>query len=349
VGLTTGIRPTWRLVANSRDITDTIAARFVSLRLTDEAGLTADTLEIVLADTDPNNPVQVPPRGAELELFLGYDGQAQHMGLFVCDEVELDGWPGAMTIRARAAVYEGTPKGKTDLQTQKSRSWPDRTTLGALVQKIAKEHGMAGVLSPSLVSIVLPHYDQTEESDVSFLSRVAKRYDAVVKPAGGKLILSKRGEGKSASGDDLAAVSLTAGDVTSYRLTLSTREAPGTVVAFWHDKGMAKRQEIHVGNGDPVKQIRHHFPNAAAATAAAQAEMERRMRGQERLNLTLPGSPDLVAECSLSVSGIRSRVDGDWLVERATHSLDRGGYRCDVEAEKPNGSADLVDGANGGE
>lgn len=345
MGLTPGIRPEFRLVANSQDVTAAIAARFVSLHLTDEAGLQADTLEIVLSDTDPADPVEIPPRGAELELFLGYDGQAQRMGLFVCDEVELDGWPGSMTIRARAAIYEGTPKGKTDLQTQKSRSWADGTTLGAMVSKIAKEHGMEAALSPSLVGIVLPHFDQTEESDVSFLGRLAKRYDAVVKPSGGKLVLSKRGEGKSASGDDLAPVSIDAADVTSYKMTLSTRESPGTVVAFWHDKGMAKRQEVHVGSGDPVKQIRHHFPNAAAATQAAQSELQRRERGQERLSLTLPGSPDIVAECALSVSGIRAGVNGDWLVARVVHSLGRQGYACEVEAEKPNGTADLVDGS----
>ncbi len=62
--------------------------------------------------------------GAELELALGYDGQLRPMGVFVCSEITLSGWPATMTLRAHAAPWEGTPKGKSDLQTQKPAPGP---------------------------------------------------------------------------------------------------------------------------------------------------------------------------------------------------------------------------------
>lgn len=339
-----GLTPQFRLTANSADITAAIADRFRSLKLTDEAGLRADTLEICLADHDPQNPIAVPPTGAELELWLGYDGNTQHMGLFVADEVELRGWPGEMTIRARAAIYEETPRGKTDMQTQKSRQWADGTKLGAMVAKIAKEHGMSPACTPSLQAVTLPHFAQTEESDLSFLLRILRRYDAFVKPAGGKLVVARRGEGVSASGEALPAAKIIAnqGDgAVSFGMTLSRRESPGTVVASWHSTRAGKRQEITVGSGDPVKQIRHYFPTASAAQAAAEAELERRKRGQQKLTLTVPGDPSLAAEMALTVQGFRPGVDGDWLTSRVMHSLDeRAGYVCEIEAEKPNDTED---------
>jgi phage protein D len=324
------IAPAFRVSANSKDITDAIADRLISLRLTDELGFQSDMLEIRLADHDQDKPIQKPPKGAELEVWLGYDGNVQRMGLFVADEIERGGWPRYMTIRARAAVYDKTPKGKTDLQTQKVRSWPDKTKLGDMVQKIAKEHGMEAVVAKSLASVTLPHLDQTEESDISFLVRVTRQYDAVVKPAGGKLVLAKRGE------SDLPSVSLDAIACTSFHLVESAREASGTVVAYWHNKKSAKRIEVKVGSGDPVKRLRHFYPTEDAAKAAAQGDMDRRQRAEAKLSLTMPGNPNVQAEGKLSLASFGDGIDGEWLVVRVEHELDpRAGYSCHVSAEKP--------------
>lgn len=326
----------FRVSANSDDITKIIADRLISLKYTDEMGFESDMLEIVLADHDPQNPIQKPPKGAELELWLGYDDNVQKMGLFVADEITISGWPKKLTIRARAAAYDKTPLGKKDLQTQKVRSWPNGTKLGAMVAKIAKEHGMESNVAKSLASITLPHLSQTEESDISFLVRVTRQYDAVVKPAGGKLILAKRGESQSASGEDLPAIKVDASQCTAFHMVESAKEAPGTVVAYWHSTLQGKRIEVMVGSGDPVKRLRHYYPTQDAAEAAANGELDKRKRKQQELNITLPGDPNLQAECTLTVTGLDDAIDGDWLVRRVEHELEPAtGYHCSLDAEKP--------------
>lgn len=331
-----GLRPDYRIVANDADVTMTIAARFVALRITDEAGLQSDLLELVLADHDPEKPIIPPAKGAELEVFLGYEGALSRMGLYVFDEYELAGWPGTMTIRARAAVYEGTTKGKTDLQTQKVRSWPDKTKLADMVAKIAKEHGLEPAVAPSLAGIVLPHFDQTEESDISFLLRILKNYDALVKPAGGKLVVIKRGELKTSGGADLPRITLQANDASAWRYTNSARDSAGTVVAYWHSKRTSKRNQITIGEGEPVYRIRHYFPTEAAAIKAAQAMQDKRKRGQETFYCDMPGNAMVSAETLLTAAGFRPGVDGGWLIKRVEHALDSGGYSTRIEAEKPN-------------
>lgn len=331
-----GVRPEFRLVANSRDITDLIRDRLVSLTLTDEAGVESDQLEIVLAD-HLEQPIVLPPTGGELELFLGYDGKPERMGLFVADEIEASGWPSQVTIRARASVQTKSKGGKTDLQAQKTRSWEAGTTLGALVRKIAGEHGLQAVVSPSLQGVTLPHIDQTRESDIHLLTRIAKSYDALVKPADGKLVVTKRGEGKTASGKPLPTVKLTPQDCTAYRAVLAKRDAPGTVRAFYHAHGKAKRIAVEVGKGEPVRELRRTHPTEAAARDAARAEYQRRQRGESTVSVTTVGDPRLVAECKLQLTGFRPGVDGDWIVTRATHRLDpAGGYTTDLEGELPN-------------
>ncbi len=335
------IAPKFLISADAQDVTAAIASSLVSLRLTDEAGLQADMLEIVLADTDDAAPIPLPRTGAELELFLGYDDETARMGLFICDEVEFSGPPDRMTIRARAATYEGTAGGKTSLQSQKTKSWKDGTKLADMAAKIAKDNNLELSIAASMKKIVLPHLSQTAESDISFLARVLKTYDGVVKPSGGKLVIIKRGESKTASGDKLPTVIVDKTNVTNYHLNIARREKPGTVVAFWHSTTKSRRVQITVGLGDPVQQLRHHYPNEAAAKAAAQSALDKKKRGSRKINLTVPGATNIIAEALLVLTGFRDEINGEWLISRVEHDLDgKGGYSCHIDAEKPTEAAD---------
>lgn len=330
------IRPDYKILANNQDITATIRAHFVDMRFTDEAGMNSDVLEIRLSDEDPLNPVRKPPKGAELELFLGYDGAAQRMGMFIADEFEMGGWPSEMVIRARAAVYDKTPKGKANLQSQKTRSWPKGTKLGAMVAKIAKEHGMESSVAATLKNISLPHVDQSDESDLNLLVRMAKKYDAVVKPADGKLLLAKRGASKTVGGGEMPTITLTPEDLTTWRQTETARDSAGTVVAYYHATKQAKRHEVKVGTGEPVRRLRNYFPDQDMALAAAKAELSKRQRGAVTFSFTMPGRTDLAAEARLVLVGFHPDVLPAWVIKRVEHALDIGGYKCSGEAEQPD-------------
>jgi uncharacterized protein len=330
------MRPAFRIQVNGKDLAGAIVGRVKSISIADAAGFEADTAELCLADDDAE-PIALPPTGAELRVWLGYGTQLQDMGLFIVDELEPEGWPAQLTIRARAAPYEATKAGRLDLQTQKTRDWPKGTKLGAMVAKIAKEHGMQATVGASLQGIALPHFDQVDESDISFLVRVTRKYDAVVKPGAGRLLVVKRGEAKTASGTALPPVTIRAQDCTRWSMNISARDIQGTVVAYYHDRGAAKRQHVQAGSGDPVRRLRHAFPDQASALKAAQGELDKRTRQQNKLSLSAPGNALLTAEGALRLEGFRQGVPLDWVVSRVTHRYDTGtGYSCDVEAAKPN-------------
>ncbi len=319
--------PDFRIIADSTDITTAIRARLLSLSVTDSAGIESDTVEIALDDRD--GVIALPRTGAELEVGIGYkETGVLTMGRFVVDEVSLSGPPQALAIRARAAdLRQGLKKPRT-------RPW-EGVSVGGIVASIAAEHGYQAKVAEALASETISHIDQVDESDLNFLTRLARDRGAIAKPAGGLLLFVPPGEAKSASGKTLTTVQLSGDQVTRWDVTLAERSKYPAVTARWFDQTQAVEQTVTAGAGEPAFTIGRRYPDQASAESAAHARLAAFARGLATLRLTCPGNALLVAECRLSLSGVRSGVAGDWSVTRVVHRLDGGGYVCEVESETP--------------
>lgn len=323
-----GLKPCFSVIANETDITSIISDLYEYISITDGTGYESDTCEISLID-DPIRPIELPKKGAELRISMGYDLAMIDMGLFIVSEVSLSGPPEKMVIRGRAVPQLTSKSGITSLASQKTRSWPKDTSVSAVVTKIAREHGLDPFVSDAVAKIKLPHFDQSDESDLNFLLRIAKRYDVICKPAGGKLLFVKRGD------IDLPNLILAKEQVSDWEMTSSTSDSAGTVIAYWHDKKGAKKKEVKVGDGEPVKRLRHSYQDEKSAQAAAQASLDQSRRSEERLSLNLPGNPEISAEKPLTLINFREGIAGDWIIEQATHSIDKGvGFKTSLQAVK---------------
>ena len=225
--------PDFRIIADSEDITERIRDRLLSFRVTDEAGTKSDAVELVL---DDGEAVLVwPSPGAELEVSLGYrETGLTRLGLYVVDEVEHSGPPNTLMIRAKATNM------RASLKAPKTRAW-DNIKLGNLVATMASEHGISPKVSGGLSTVVIPHLDQTAESDLHLLTRLARMYGAVTKPVAGNLIFVFKGEAKSASGRELTEVAVPTSHVIQHRMTLAERGSYQSAIAYWHDPVSAKR------------------------------------------------------------------------------------------------------------
>lgn len=323
-----GLKPCFRVVANGSDISSVIEELFEYISVTDQTGIESDTCEISLID-DPVTPIAIPPRGAEMEILMGYDDAFVSMGKYVVDEIELDGPPEKMVIRGRAAAQTASKSGQVSMQTQKSRTWAKDTTIEAAVRKIAKEHNLDFMVSDSLKTVKLPQTSQSDESDLSFLFRLAKRYDAICKPAGAKLLFVKRGE------IQMETLAFTRWQLSKWSMVRSSRDSTGTVIAYWHEKAKAKKHEVKLGDGEPVRRLRHAYADEASAKAAAQAALDKSKRDEDKLSIALPGDPYISAESPVTISEIRDGIDGDWIVDSVTHKIDKSvGFNTSFEAVK---------------
>ncbi|MDX3773525.1 contractile injection system protein, VgrG/Pvc8 family [Chromatiaceae bacterium AAb-1] len=186
------------------------------------------------------------------------------------------------------------------------------------------------------MSQTLPHIDQINESDMNLLTRLIKDYDGIAKPAGGRLVLVKKADAKSVSGQSLEQITLQPEQVSSGQLSISKREVAGSVVATWRDIEAAEDKSITIGEGEPVVRLKKVYPDQATARTAAVSELTRRERGKEKLNLSLPGNPALIAESKIVLQGFRDGLNREWLITSAEHNVNSAGYSCRLNCETPD-------------
>lgn len=324
--------PDFKVIAAGVNITSQIKDRLLGLRITDEAGTKADTLEITLDDRD--GLIELPAPGAQLLVFLGYrETGLIPMGVYTSDEVTVSAPPATLTIRAKAADLGGS------IKDQKTRSW-DQKTIGEIVTVIAAEHELEAKVAARFAGVKIDHIDQTDESDISFLDRLARDRDVLASVKGGTLLFMSKGEGKTASGLPIPPRPIRPADAINWTLTLTTRESYQSVVAVWSDKKEAKQQEVTAGDGKPVLRIRHTHATEADARAAAVAKLAEIGRGADRFEASMPGDPLVAAEGRILAIGFRAGVNGLWSITSATHDLTAGGLVTSIRAERPNPSDD---------
>ena len=316
--------PVFTIDADGKDITNVIRNRLLSLRITDAAGYDSDTLEISIDDRD--GTVALPATGALLRVSLGYEDNLQLMGRFVVDELRLSGPAMKLNITARAADF------KQQLKQQKTRAW-ENITIGGIVSTIAASHELEPIVSGKLADTLIQRIDQTDESDLHFLTRLSKEHDAIAKPTNKKLIFAPRGETKTASGQPMTPVSLTRTQLSSWSAQLSDRNKYQSVTAYYHDAFEGQRIPITAGQGEPRYTLRNNQPDIATAQQAALAKFKSLNRGSGSLSFTMPGNPDMMAETPITIFGIRTGIDGRWIATRVTHELSSSGYVTTVEAE----------------
>lgn len=325
--------PAFLVLADGINVTAAIAARLLKLTVTDERGVESDGVEILVDDR--NHAVALPRRGALLAVSMGYQGGLAPMGLFTVDEVSIDGPPWQVGIKGRAADL------RDDFKAQKSRHF-EATTLGAIFGRIASEHGLAAAVDPALASREVPYVAQTAESDLAFMTRLARRHDATAKPAAGKLVVVQRGAGLGASGLVLPPAVVSPGMVTKVSVTLRDRPQRGAVSADWHDRAAGRRETETMPSGGegPTMALPHAYPSRDEAQRAAETRGRELGRAEGSLSVEMPGSTAIFAERPVIMAGFRDGIDGLWTVTQAEHTIDGGGYRTSFTSETGEGGGD---------
>lgn len=321
------MKPAFRLRAGGAEVP--VGDRLLDLKATSTSDDASDTLELTLDNRDA--AVALPPPGGELEAWLGYAPSPRYLGKFLFADLEVSFPPLRLTLRATAADFGRA----STLKAPRTRNWPERLTLGRVAETLADAHGYRARVAPALAAVPVENLDQSAESDLALLARLAAARGAAAKADAGHLLVVPRGAGTSVSGKPLAAA-IRPEDALSARASHRERTRYASATAKYHDLNSGETETVTAGAGEPVFEVRGLRPTRAAAEAAAEAALADRTRAAAELDLELPGHPDLAAETRLRLPGDWPEgLAGEWTATRVAHSLGSSGYRTRITAERP--------------
>lgn len=343
-------QPAYRLTIKGVVLTS-LDDRLMSLTLTDNRGFEADRLELTIDDTD--GLVVMPSRGAEISVAIGWANRPLvDKGVYTVDEITHQGPPDRLVITARSADF------REDFNVKREYSWHD-VTVGSVVSAIAGRYNLIPAVSASLKDVEIDHADQTNESDISFLSRMAEMIGAVATIKNGRLLFIVPGMGVSQSGRVLPSVMITRASGDGHSFRVADRDAYTGVQAYWLDlnfgkkkptaiKRRKKKKPVNVTPASSKKEgdyvegaegnvfvMRKTFKTERAARRAAAAKWAELQRGAAEFSITLArGREDLYPELHANVTGFKPLIDAaDWVINRVTHTIDDNGYMTGLDLE----------------
>ncbi|MDE5602821.1 MAG: phage tail protein, partial [Helicobacter sp.] len=119
--------PTFRLLANDKDVSTHIQKNLITLSFKDEAGVLSDEITLEVA-----GEFKRPKYQDKLKLWLGY----KESGLWYCGSFLVQSsqrTQHSTTITATGVDFSGS------LKEKRNRSW-EKLSLKEIIEKIAKEH-----------------------------------------------------------------------------------------------------------------------------------------------------------------------------------------------------------------
>lgn len=303
---------------------------------TDATGIQADRLELTL---NIEGLEGLPSLSGKIGLRVGYqESGLVEKGEFVVSQRTPVLFPMRLMIVATAAPFSMVDA--SGYRQRRSASYGP-TTLGALFRQLVSRHGFSPRVAPALDGIEIAHIDQSNESDMAFITRLALRYNAVTKPYNELYVLAEAGKVKSLTDKLLPAVQLSViqdnrpGDQAFITATLDEKSRSkymGSRVTWW-DAAACKQRVVQVGIA-PFKTLRQRCQNEAEARTVAEGELRRVGREGLKLVIDCPGNPLLAAEGLLLLDETwPSYMQGQWSMTQVVHVGDPvTGYRSTITA-----------------
>jgi uncharacterized protein len=313
------------------NLVDRLADRLSYVQIVDQAGAESDTLDFEVRIRRPF-PAG-PAKGTRYQASIGWDAAGSRVtGTYTVQTAGISGdaesgW--SMRVHCRAADYLDEMK-KVD-----SEHFDDMSA-GDIFRKLA---GGNVVVDPEIASIQIPYRLRWNQPAIDFADQLASELGGTMKVAADRLLVMKRGGGRSATGAAFPPVIIRFEDVIGGGLEKEERGAFRELQGAWFDPVRGIRQLAEAtGLGDLSRFMPvHPFQNEAQAAVAAEAFGKEEARKAATGSIDMPGNPEATAEAPVRLIGFGPDFDGLKLVcAAATHEVtfdEGGGWTTTIELE----------------
>lgn len=320
-----------RVIWNKRNVSTDVQQYLSSVTYTDHEEGACDECEFVF---DNESGVWTtdwyPTQGDTLEVYIGYQNQLMNCGLFEVDEVSPSGPPDIISIKSISA---GFSKG---LRSRNNKAF-EAQTLKQVAKYFCTKHGFTLIDDTNMLGQVnLERKTQENETDLHFLSNVAKEYGFMFSIKGTKLVfvsyyaLYNAASVREIDKTEIGSYSLTEKCYDTYASGIISKRNPKTGrLINWEAKNVLTTAQTD-------KAL---FSGNVSNTAQAEAKVKGGLWNKNKFKQSgaidnLQGDPLMVSGINFDLTGI-GVCSGKYHIATSTHTVDgSGGYTMSLEIRK---------------
>jgi len=166
---------------------------------------------------------------------------------------------------------------------------------------------------------------QSNESDISFLGRIAKEYHAVYSIKNNTIIFLRQDEKNS-----LKTVIIDANECDTLTIKNSNKTYYKSVTLKYQDTKKNKIETIKIGDEEPVYNIQDTFIDNSNLEYKAKAKLQSLNKGVKTGSFKIYGF-GIYARSKLKFLNIKKEDDITYHIDKITHTLDENGWSMSVE------------------
>ncbi|MCZ6913066.1 MAG: contractile injection system protein, VgrG/Pvc8 family [Rickettsia endosymbiont of Ixodes persulcatus] len=221
-------QPSYELSSKHKKLNAFLHERVLSVSIADHLDTYIDELTLSF-DNRSFKDLFIPPPdfGKHLSLKLGYPPMLTNMGSFYIDSWNVSTPPSKINITAKSInLLQGFFDQKTEVW---QGSGEEKKTIAQVIKTIAKNYKLMPKISESYEKKTIEEY-QYVESDINFISRLAKQYNAYFKIKQNKLFFKEYSLIKN-----ISFILLNNNNLLSYQVEQQEADNYTSVHANWYD------------------------------------------------------------------------------------------------------------------
>ena len=229
-----------------------------------------------------------------------------------------------------------------------TRNWERKRDSDALVD-VARDRGISA--KPEATSPVKPRIDQSQETDMAFIEKLAKRNKATFYMREGKLYFGERHNKDSAVVELFWGLGLLgfspeaniARQITEVHVhsqpakegkAIVGKARQGDETGADSDAETGAERIVEALSDKPVLSVRAPVHSQAEADARARAILDERAQQLVKGSGESIGLPEIVPDVNIRLEGMGRGFSKTYWVSEATHTLDGNGYRTSFKVQE---------------
>lgn len=312
------MQPIYKIESNGIDVTDQLNNETSEITFNDEDGTVSDEITLKVEGLHKR-----PKKDDELKLWLG----TKQTGLFYCGLFKVSRTPVSYGEENFLHITATAVDFSKNLKVKRSQTY-ENCSVKQVCQIIASRHGLT--LKSDFDEIFILHLEQTMESDLHFLKRIAEEYNALFSIKNNTLVFVKRvKDGKKS--DALPRFALEIKDINNARIEPTNKTSYNSCKAVWRDIKSNTQKSITVGDGEPIFMLRDNYENEADAKAKAEAALQRANSGTKEGSVKCDGF-EIYAGAILVLTGTLED-DDEYHIKRVDHIVNKSGWHITIKIE----------------